>query len=423
MKKISLMLLMFVLTSSSLLFAQDGKKSFKAAEKSIKNFEKDVAGSSASLDEAMASFEKAFADREFSSEAKNYIKKAELLERVANAEYLLYTIDQTYELKKLDAPVMALDAYKKAIEMGESKKAVSGIADIEGTLNNAAAYAYNKKDYGSAFKFFRSSLEAKDILSESGVTSRLDDELIYSDQVLFTAVSGYYSEMQDEAKPYFLQLREMGKTDPVIYEALYTIESKTDPDAGVAYLAEGREKNPDDTGMLFTEINHYLQSGQLEVLIGKLEQAIAAEPDNVSVYTTLGSVYDQLSQTSRTEGASDKAEEYFGKAKTNFAKATELKPDHFDAQYSIGALYYNKAASMVDALNTLAADFSAEGMKKYDAKKVEMDELFKLSLPYFLEAEKINPEDVNTIIALKEIYARLNDVEKSNMYKAKLDEK
>ena len=414
---------MFVLTGSSILSAQSGKKQFKAAEKSIKTFEKDVIGSAASLDEAMASFDAAFADSEINAKPKNYIKKGELLDRVATAEYLYYTIDQSYELKRVDAPVMALEAFKKAISMGEKKKAVAGVAQIEGTLNNAAAYAYNKKDYNSAFNFFKSTLEAKDILSANGKVSRLDDELVYSDQVLFTAVSGYYSEMQDQAKPYFLQLKDMGKTDPVIYEALYTIESKTDAEAGLAYLAEGREKNPDDTGMLFTEINHYLQSGQLEVLIGKLEQAIAAEPDNVSVYTTLGSVYDQLSQTSRAEGEKKKAEMYFSKAKDNFAKATELKPDHFDAQYSLGALHYNKAASMVEDLNTLAADFSAEGMKKYDAKKVEMDELFKLSLPYFLEAESINQEDVNTIIALKEIYARLNDVEKSNIYKAKLDQK
>lgn len=422
MKKIGLMLLMVLSTGSSLLLAQTGKKAFKEAEKAIKAFEKNVVESAASIDEAIDYFDKAFSDAEYDSKAKHHLKKADLLNRAAIAEYLQYTIDNTYVIQKPDAAIMSLDAYMKALKMGEDRKALSGIGEIESTLNNAAAYAYNAQNYNDAFKFFKSSLDAKKALSSNGQASRLDEETLYSDQVLFTAVSAYYSDDQNSSKPYFEQLKEMGATEPVIFEALYTITSKTDPEAGVAFLSEGREKNPEDTGLLFTEINHYLQAGQLEVLISKLEQALVAEPDNVSVYTTLGSVFDQLSQTSRSEGDIENADMYFEKAKSNFAEATKIKPDHFDAHYSIGALYYNKAAGMVDELNDLAADFSAAGMKKYDEKKEEMDKLFEVSLPHFIEAERIDPNDLNTIIALKEIYARLNDIEKSNYYKAKLEE-
>jgi hypothetical protein len=42
-------------------------------------------------------------------------------------------------------------------------------------------------------------------------------------------------------------------------------------------------------------------------------------------------------------------------------------------------------------------------------------------LPYFLKAEKLNDKDKNTLIALKEIHARLNQLDKSNAYKARLD--
>ena len=60
-------------------------------------------------------------------------------------------------------------------------------------------------------------------------------------------------------------------------------------------------------------------------------------------------------------------------------------------------------------------------MKKYDATKIEMDELFDVALPYFLKAEELNENDGGTMQALKEIYAKKNNLEKANEYKAKMD--
>ena len=50
-----------------------------------------------------------------------------------------------------------------------------------------------------------------------------------------------------------------------------------------------------------------------------------------------------------------------------------------------------------------------------------MDGLFEQALPYFQKAETRDGNDMNTLIALKEIYARLNDLEKSNGYKARIE--
>ena len=47
--------------------------------------------------------------------------------------------------------------------------------------------------------------------------------------------------------------------------------------------------------------------------------------------------------------------------------------------------------------------------------------LFSQALPYFLKADSIDGTDRNTIIALKEIFARQDNFEKSNMYRDKLD--
>ena len=76
---------------------------------------------------------------------------------------------------------------------------------------------------------------------------------------------------------------------------------------------------------------------------------------------------------------------------------------------------------MTSALNEVANDFSSEGTKKYEAIKTEMASLFEEALPYFLKADELNGQDRNTLIALKEIFARKDDFEKSNAYKDRLE--
>lgn len=404
------------------LQAQDAKKAFKSAEKAVKSFIKNPADESNSVASIKESFDTAFASSDISDQSKNWIKKGDLLTKIADIEYIKsVTPGANYQIQYKDAALDAYQAYMKAKELGDEKKYLSGIDGLEGHLNNTAALVYSNKDYKSAFQLFKTSIDAKKMLNAAGKESRLDVDTLYRDQVLFTAVSGFYGEMAEESKPYFLELKEAGNADAVVYEALYSMTSETNQEEALMYLEEGRKAHPEDTGMLFSEINHYLKAGELEKLISKLELAIEQEPDNITVYTTMGSVYDQLHQQETKAGNAAKGTEYFGKALEYFNAAKAKDPKNFDAAYSVGALYYNKAAGMVDGLNELANDFSADGMKKYDAKKVEMDKIFEQALPFFKEAEALKPNDVNTIIALKEIYARMNKLDKADEYKAKLD--
>ena len=40
----------------------------------------------------------------------------------------------------------------------------------------------------------------------------------------------------------------------------------------------------------------------------------------------------------------------------------------------------------------------------------------------FIKSEQVDPKDKNTLIALKEIYARKNELEKSKEYKTKIEQ-
>ena len=372
----------------------------------------------------MQLLESAFSSNEVAGSAKSWITKAKVLNSLANMEMKNKTIDLTNSYV-ISAPNAASDAYEallKANELAEKKnekkEIQTNLAQIESHLNNFGIIAYQAKDFVNAFSNFDKSIKAADLLKSMGKQSRLDDPAIRSEQNLFTAIAGYYSENHAGAKPYLDELYAAGSTEPFVYEALYNITADSDVETALGFLSKGREMAPDDTGLLFAEINHYLKVGELNKLISKLETAIEKEPDNISIYNTMGSVYDQLQQQ---EEDNAKSQEYRDKAKNYYEIALEKDPSNFDAQYSIGALYYNKAATYVDKLNSLSADLTPAGMKKYDETKAEMDKLFKTALPFFEKAEAANSGDLNTIIALKEIYARMNNLEKSNEYKAKYD--
>ena len=69
----------------------------------------------------------------------------------------------------------------------------------------------------------------------------------------------------------------------------------------------------------------------------------------------------------------------------------------------------------------LGDDFSDEGVKKFDQKKAEIMEIFDTALPYFQKAESQDPNEMSVLIALTEIYAQKNDLEKSKIFKDRLD--
>jgi len=422
MKNLFTLIIITVFTTGA-VFSQDAFKDLKNAEKALKKYTANQ-DKVEELEKGMKLMDSAFNSDEVKASAKAWITRGKVLKGIANAEFVANQIDASKNMENPMAAAKAYDAYTMAKGLTERKNELkeiqTGISELEGHLNNFAVVSYGKKDYAGAFQNFSRSLEAYDVLKGMGAKSRLDEvDGMLNDQKLYTAISAYYDEdLRAQSMPYLKDLYEANSEEAFVYEALYNLTAESDQEKAVAYLAKGREMNPDDTALLFAEINHYLKIGETDKLIANLEVALEKEPDNASIYNTIASVYDQLQQ-SETDPV--KSQAHFDKALGYYNDVLAMEGENFDAQYSIGALYYNKAAKYVDKLNTLAGDLTPAGMKKYDEAKVEMDGLFKQALPYFLEAEKLKADDGNTIIALKEIYARMNDLEKSNEYKTKMD--
>jgi tetratricopeptide (TPR) repeat protein len=432
MKKLILGLLAVLLVTS--ISAQDGKKAQKKAARALGAFNLDPTNNKAKLNEAVAEIDIALADSEIAGLAGAWQTKGEIYNSVANQIVIGKQLNQDMSgLPEVKNPaIQSANAFMKAYDLAEKKyekkDALKGMKSVQGNLSNLGIYMFEAADYNGAFENFKLVLDAHDKIKSAGAKeeSALDKEEDYNNQLYITGLAALNAERAADAETYFTKLYDIKYNKPAIYEALYKIQAAKGDDEenltkAYAYLEEGRKANPDDISILFAEINHFLKINKLDELINKLKMAIEKEPTNVSLYSTLGNVYDNLYQKEIESGSEEKATEYFNNAKDYYQQALEQDPTYVDAIYSVGALYYNRAAAMTLELNKLSDDYSKEGIKKYEALKAEIFEEFDLALPYFKKAESLDPNDVNTLIALKEIFARKDNLELSKEFKTRLD--
>ena len=435
MRKNLLLLFAFMFIGLSAATAQDAKaikKALRSATKAYSKYKLDASNAD-KLQTAKDAISSVLAMPGADTNPKVWSTKADIFNLVAQTEVAAKDkLDVEAQLKgeaaapfaftDLAAPVTAFEAYSKALSLStKSSEKTSIVKSLESNsqlLNNMGITAFQNKKYKEAYKIFNSLISGHELISSNGGKTLLDTNEKVEDYTLYAAYSAQTAGQEDEAMTLFHKLADNDSKNVGVYDALFKAYLEKDEAKAKSYLEKGRKINPEDPGLLFSEINYYLKKGEYKVLETKLQQAIEKEPNNASVRSVMGNVYNKLQQE---ESDPTKKEEYFSKAEDYFNQALEIDGANFDAIYSLGELKYNKAASLTAELNELSNDLSKAGMKKYDAVKANMDKLFDEALPYFLKAHDVSPKDMNTLIALKELYARKSDLETSGKYKAKID--
>ncbi len=425
MKKVLFALAGFLLVTFAAQAQEDGAKLAKQAGKALAAYNQDPTGNKAKLAEAIQKIEEAMQTPEAQALASAWLTKGDVYNRRLDSDLTARVLNPAAPFTGDNDALLAFEAYRKAYENPTAKKyeksdALKGIQTVQASLINIGGEKYTVKEYEKAYLSYEASLQAHKVLAETKQQSVFDDPAIYNDQMYFTAIIAAMASRCKDAIPY---LETLAKLDSAkAFEPLYNCKVEAGDEAGAEMiLTEGRKKFPEDSGLLFAEINSYLKKGKLNELTDRLKQAIKQEPGNIGLYVTLGNVYDNLYQTMTKEKNEEKATEYFNEAKNYYEQATAKDPSNVDAVYSIGALYYNKAALRTQEMNALPEDFSSAGLKKLKVLRDEVMSLFDQSLPYFQKAEVVNPNDINTLIALNEIYARKEEEVLSAEFKKRLE--
>jgi small-conductance mechanosensitive channel len=94
-------------------------------------------------------------------------------------------------------------------------------------------------------------------------------------------------------------------------------------------------------------------------------------------------------------------------------KALEINSQYFDANYNLGAMFFNQAVQETNAANDMwkprmtKAETAAQSEREAAAK-----ELFNQAKPYLEAARSANGEDGPTLRSLRDIYARTGEDDK-----------
>ena len=292
-----------------------------------------------------------------------------------------------------NALVVAYEAYTKALEIEPGYEFASEINQNKLVIGNQifgqGVEHFNAKKYDLALGSFENVLK----ISPNDTLATLN-----------AAYSAERSGNKEKAKSYYHKLITMKYNDPKIYIFLSNIyKAESDSATALATVQKGRQQFPADNNLLIEELNMYLASGKDKEALELLNVAIQNDPSNPNLRFAQGTVYDKLN---RKNDAAD-----------SYKKAIELKPDFFDAYYNLGAMYFNEAAEMANKANELKSNTEyAKAKEKFDAK-------FKESAPYLEKAHQLNPADMNTMISLKQLYARTGENVKYDKIVAEMEKK
>lgn len=417
----------FLLLSST-ISAQDAYSFYKKAKKSYDKYQQTE--DSEKLWAALEDIEKALrnVDQEGAKKAtKIWMKAGEVYNEIALEDYKIFLVNNNHRPIHPKSSRKAFDAYRSAINSADKKwdrsKALDELLKTATFISNEGIVAYNIENYESAFESFTMIIDIKRFLSIQGHNSILNKKKDYQEHLFKTALAAQRADHPGEAIDYFEQLAEVKFDHPAIYSSLSQLyKLQGNKPRSLTKLQIGRELFPEDEGLMIAEINHYLENDQLDILTEKLEAAIQQSPHNVSLYSTMGHVYNELQKAETNKGNLTLAQSYFQQALDHFTKALDLDGSYTPALYNMGALYYNNAAMLTKEIKSVELDQTGKGIRNTNTKRMKMLQVLDQALPYFQKAEAINPNDRATLEALKEIYTRKKDQTLVSEFSARLDQ-
>ena len=315
--------------------------------------------------------------------------------------YLNISKDSTLFAAFPDALTIAKDSYMKAKELDTkgsyAQECQIGLGQVQMAASNAGITQYNTGDFGRAGGFFDLSAEIASAFEATDTMALYNSALCYEKAGnVELAVARYQAcaDIQYQVPNVFLFISNLYRTSGQEDLALQTLA-----DARIAY--------PREQSLIIEELNIYLTNEEFDKAKENLALAAEQDPTNEILWFSLGSVLDNL-------GNADEAIEAY-------LKALEVKADYFDANYNLGALYFNQAVQGINEAN----DMWKPRMTKTESdaqKKLEDDAkaLFATAKPYLEAAHAVDADDVETMRSLRDVYARTGDDDKLLDMSAKL---
>ena len=332
-------------------------------------------------------------------EAATYIEQAILIDKAAIKDkvwryrgeiYLNISSDSTISIEYPQALRTAMDSYLKAKDLDIKSRYTDeirlGLAQVQTKANNTGIKNYVAEAFDQAGSSF-------DLAAEVARNFEMIDTMA----VYNAALCYEKADLTDLAIERYLDCAAINYQVPNVFLFVSTLYRNTGNDeAALKILQDARVDYPREQSLIIEELNIYLTNKDFERAKTNLELAAEQDPTNEILWFSLGSVLDNIGMTEDAIVA--------------YKKAIDVNSDYFDANYNLGALYFNQAVQGINSANDMwkprMTSKEASAQKKLET---EAKELFSTAKPYLEIAHEVSPEDVQTIRSLKDIYARTGE--------------
>jgi len=343
------------------------------------------------LDKALETINQCLQDATTAQDAKAWFIKGNIYLEIANSK------DEKY--KSLDPQPLqkALEAYKKAVEYDPKKDYYDDIlAKLTWQHNNyynAAVDSYNKKAYKDAMQNFE---DAASTLSIANVPDTVS--------LLYAAFNANLAGEKEKQKQYYIDLLKGGAKSVVIYATLADLY-RIDKDSANALkvIRLGQKKYPNNLQLTLSESNVYIFFNDVPKALSTLNIAAQKDSTNYLVFNAIGINYQKIYEDTLKPQAI--RSEAYKKSEAAYLKAISLKSDFYDVQLNIASLYFNSAVPIALKANGLPLDAKEE----YDKLTAQANAYYRLALPFLTRADQLEPNDLNSLNSLRQIYSSLGD--------------
>ncbi|MDA0729023.1 MAG: tetratricopeptide repeat protein [Bacteroidetes bacterium] len=300
-----------------------------------------------------------------------------------------------------DALVKAKESFMKAMELDPkgayAQETTIGLGQVQMQASNAGIGNYNSGDFGAAGGLFDLAAEI------ARAFETVDTMAVYNSALCYEKAGDL-----DMAVTRYQDCAAIGYQVLNVYLFISNLYRNAERvDEALATLQAARELYPREQSLIIEELNIYLTNQEFDKAKENLAIAAEQDPTNEILWFSLGSVLDNLGNAEDAIGA--------------YIKALEIAPEYFDANYNLGALYFNQAVQGINKANDMwkprmtKAESAAQKQAEDDAKA-----LFATAMPYLESAHASEPSDVETMRSLRDIYARTGEDDKLVEMSAKL---
>ncbi len=261
----------------------------------------------------------------------------------------------------------------------------------------AASSAVNNSDYDVALEYYfkLKSIGYTGVVTKYFVTEADKDTPIEVSETEYNL----YKKSKDY-KDFKIEKTE-SKFPEIVKNIALIYAQQGDNEKAIEAVKEARSANPNDINLILTEANLYIQLDDKEKFKTLMNEAIAHDPENGSLYYNLAVV---------TADLGDKAA-----ARSYYEKAIEIDPSSENSYLNLVALILEGETEIVDKMNSLGN--SRADNAKYDAYKIEREEVYKECVPILEKLINLNKNE-DAVKTLMNIYGTLGDTDGFKKMKA-----